>query len=70
MRGTAGEDAAFHDPDAAVEVVRQDSRDTGDHNNADEEAGHEAKERKGHQVEADVQVELRIVLAERLLVQE
>ena len=61
---------AFHDPDAAVEVVGEDAGDAGDHGDADEEAGDEAEERQGHQVEADVEAELRIVLAERLLVQE
>jgi hypothetical protein len=70
LRRAAGEDAAFHDPDAAVEVVRQDAGDAGDDGDADQEAGDEAQERQGHQVEADVEPELRIVLAEGLLVQE
>ena len=70
LRRTAGEDAAFHDPDAAVKVVRQDARDSGDDRDADQEAGDEAQERQGHQVEADVEPEQRIVLAEGFLVQE
>ena len=70
LRGAAGEDPAFHDPDAAVEVVGEDAGDAGDDRDADEEPGDEAQERQGHEVEADVEAELRIVLAERLLVQE
>ena len=70
LGGAAREDAPLHDPDAAVEVVREDARDAGHDGDADQESGDKAEERQGHEVEADVQAELRIVLAEGLLVQE
>ena len=44
--------------------------DAGHDRHADEESGDEAQERQGHQVEADVQPELRVILAEGFLVEE
>ena len=70
LRSTAGEDTAFHQADAAVEVVRQDARDPGNHYNTDQESGHEAEERERHQVETDVHAEFGVFFSEGLLVEE
>ncbi len=48
----------------------EDSGDARHHHHADQEPGDEPQKGKGHHVEADVQVELGIGLAERYLVEE